>query len=111
MTLTGETDITRPDYLLIDGKRGKLWDSYTILYKHIIKGDLASHSIAAASILAKVERDAFMREMHDSYPVYGFDQNKGYGTAAHMAAIAEHGISPLHRKSFLTKYQLKSGVG
>jgi len=64
------------------------------------KGDSSSHLIAAASILAKVERDKIMQELHGKFPVYAWDKNKGYGTAAHMAAIREHGLSPHHRKSF-----------
>jgi len=68
------------------------------------KGDSASHLIAAASILAKVERDAIMRELHEQYPQYGFDAHKGYGTAAHREALAVHGLSPQHRRSFCRKF-------
>ena len=64
------------------------------------KGDSASHLIAAASILAKVERDNIMKELHKEYPHFGWDKNKGYGTKAHMAALREYGLSPVHRKSF-----------
>ena len=67
----------------------------------IIHGDAASYLIAAASILAKVERDAYMDEMHEVYPQYGFNRNKGYGTAEHIAALREYGPCPLHRKSFI----------
>ncbi len=67
----------------------------------IIKGDAKSLSIAAASIIAKVTRDRMMMEYHEKYPYYGFDSNKGYGTKVHYAGIAEHGITPIHRKSFL----------
>ncbi|MDP2325533.1 MAG: ribonuclease HII, partial [Gammaproteobacteria bacterium] len=55
---------------------------------------------AAASILAKVHRDRLMRAHHEHWPVYGFFRNKGYGTAAHLAALAEHGPCPIHRRSF-----------
>ncbi|MEF9922826.1 MAG: ribonuclease HII [Anaerovoracaceae bacterium] len=67
----------------------------------IIKGDAKSVSIAAASILAKVTRDTYMVELHKDYPFYSFDSNKGYGTKLHYEGIKEHGITPLHRKTFL----------
>ena len=66
----------------------------------IIKGDAKSFSIAAASILAKVTRDRLMREHHEQWPEYGFAQHKGYGTAAHQAALEQHGPCPIHRRSF-----------
>lgn len=67
----------------------------------IIHGDALSYLIAAASILAKVERDRYMIQMHEKYPQYGFDKNKGYGTAQHIAALREYGPCPLHRRSFI----------
>jgi len=67
----------------------------------IIKGDAKSHMIAAASIVAKVTRDRYMREMDEKYPQYGFAKHKGYGTAEHIAAIREFGPCPEHRRSFL----------
>ena len=67
----------------------------------LIHGDALSYSIAAASIVAKVERDRYMREQDAIYPMYGFAQNKGYGTRQHMDAIREYGPCPLHRRSFL----------
>ena len=73
----------------------------------IIKGDAKSVSIAAASILAKVTRDRMMGEYDKLYPEYGFAQHKGYGTRAHMDAIREFGVCPIHRRSFLTKMGLK----
>lgn len=69
----------------------------------IIKGDAKSVSIAAASVLAKVTRDHMMIEYDKLYPEYGFAKHKGYGTKVHMDAIREHGICPIHRRSFLTK--------
>lgn len=72
----------------------------------IIKGDAKSLSIAAASIIAKVTRDRMMMEYHEKYPYYGFDSNKGYGTKAHYAGIESHGITPIHRKSFLKNLDL-----
>ena len=70
----------------------------------IVKGDAQSASIAAASILAKVTRDRLMEEYDKQYPAYGFAKHKGYGTAAHIAAIREHGPCPIHRKTFITKF-------
>lgn len=70
----------------------------------IVKGDAKSISIAAASIVAKVERDALMVEYAKLYPQYALDKNKGYGTKEHIDAIKEYGITPIHRKSFLGKY-------
>ena len=67
----------------------------------LIHGDALSYSIAAASIVAKVERDRFMRKQDAIYPMYGFSQNKGYGTKQHMDAIKAYGPCPLHRRSFL----------
>ena len=67
----------------------------------VIKGDAKSLSIAAASIIAKVTRDRIMTEYHEKYPYYGFDSNKGYGTKAHYEGINNHGITPIHRKTFL----------
>ena len=67
----------------------------------LIHGDALSYLIAAASIVAKVERDAYMRVMHELYPQYGFDKNKGYGTPQHIAALKEYGPCPLHRRSFI----------
>ena len=66
----------------------------------IIGGDASDRSIMAASILAKVARDRHMRALHEQWPVYGFDEHKGYSTPAHLAALAEHGPCPQHRRSF-----------
>lgn len=63
-------------------------------------GDALSLSVAAASIVAKVHRDRLMREHHESWPAYGFERNKGYGTAEHLRALAEHGVCPIHRRTF-----------
>lgn len=70
----------------------------------IIKGDAKSVSIAAASILAKVTRDHMMEEYDKEYPEYGFAKHKGYGTAAHIAALKEFGPTPIHRRTFITKF-------
>ena len=91
----------RPDALLIDGVQGKWLPDPDIPCLFLKGGDSASHSIAAASIVAKVARDAAMLDWHEKYPLYGFDTHKGYGTAKHMEAIRVHGMCPLHRRSFL----------
>lgn len=88
----------RPQHLLIDGNRFNPYPD--IPHTTIVKGDGKYLSIAAASILAKTYRDDYMNELHREYPVYDWDHNKGYPTKKHRAAIAAHGISPYHRKSY-----------
>lgn len=88
----------RPDRILVDALTGI--DTCQIPYDSIIKGDAKCYSIAAASILAKVTRDRIMRKMDEQYPLYGFEKHKGYGTAAHIQAIREYGLCPIHRRSF-----------
>ncbi len=87
-----------PDFLLIDGNCSKGFD---ISARAVVKGDANVPSIAAASILAKVTRDRLCAELDKEYPEYGIAKHKGYGTKEHMAMIREHGISPIHRKSFI----------
>lgn len=84
--------------ILVDGKPLK-----PFFYPHtaLVKGDGRSFAIAAASIVAKVTRDRLMRDLHEAYPAYGFDTNKGYGTPRHVEAIRELGSCPLHRERFL----------
>lgn len=89
----------KPELILVDALTGI--DTCGIPYQSIIKGDAKSYSIAAASIIAKVTRDRIMREWDAVYPQYGFAKHKGYGTAMHMQAIREYGVTPLHRRSFL----------
>lgn len=88
----------RPEHLLIDGNRFNPYPG--IPHTTIVKGDGKYLSIAAASILAKTYRDDYMNQLHQEYPVYDWDHNKGYPTKKHRAAIAAHGISPYHRKSY-----------
>ncbi len=90
----------KPDYVLIDGNSIK---NMTIPYETIVKGDSKSISIAAASILAKVARDRYITEISKSYPEYGFDKHKGYGTKAHTEALKKYGACEIHRKTFLKK--------
>ena len=87
-----------PQQLLIDGNRFKMYPN--IKHQCIIKGDGIYASIAAASILAKTYRDEHMQLLHKEYAHYGWDRNKGYGTAVHRKAIAENGLCQYHRKSF-----------
>ncbi len=87
-----------PTSLLIDGNRFKPFSG--IPHHCIVKGDGKYLSIAAASILAKTWRDEYMEKLSEKYPHYGWEQNKGYPTVAHRAAILRHGPTPEHRKSF-----------
>jgi len=87
----------KPDHALIDGNRPPVLFCPTTA---IVKGDQKSLSIAAASILAKVERDKIMSQLALTHTVYGWERNAGYGTAEHLAAIKTHGITPHHRRSF-----------
>lgn len=72
--------------------------------RSVIHGDALSYSIGAASIIAKVYRDNMMDEFAKTYPQYGFEKNKGYGTAAHIQGIKEHGLCPIHRRTFTKKF-------
>jgi ribonuclease HII len=87
-----------PQFLLIDGNR--FYPYKNINHKTIIKGDGLFFSIAAASILAKTFRDSYMEEIHNEYPEYGWNKNKGYPTPYHRRALTKFGITPYHRKSF-----------
>jgi len=90
-----------PRVILIDGTTVRYFDGLPA--QTVVKGDAVSQSIAAASILAKVARDRAMLDLDRLYPQYGFSAHKGYGTAAHIAAILEHGPCPAHRPLFLRK--------
>lgn len=94
------------DYALIDGNRDKgRHFAITAPHETVIKGDSRSVSIAAASILAKVSRDRYMTGLAEQYPQYGFEKHKGYGTALHYAMLDQFGPSPVHRRSFLKKWE------
>lgn len=93
---------TKPDIILVDALRDI--NTLNIPYRSVIKGDAKIYSIACASIIAKVTRDRIMKEWDKVYPQYGFVSHKGYGTAKHIAAIKEYGLSPLHRRSFTKKF-------
>lgn len=87
-----------PELILVDGNRFNPYKN--IQHECIVKGDAKMRAIAAASILAKTHRDEFMARLHEDYPYYGWHTNKGYPTRAHRAAIAEHGPTEYHRRSF-----------
>lgn len=90
-----------PDRLLVDGNA---LPNTKIPAEYVIKGDSKSMAISAASILAKVTRDRYIKELDEIYPQYGFAKNKGYGTAEHIAAIKKYGPSPVHRKDFIKNF-------
>ena len=94
-----------PDYLLVDGNR---YPVTNIQGQAVVKGDCLSKSIAAASILAKVARDRKMVEFGKEYPQWRFERHKGYPTREHREAIAEYGLSPIHRRSFGPKTEQMS---
>jgi len=89
---------TTPELLLIDGNRFTPY--FGIVHECVIKGDGKYASIAAASVLAKTHRDAYMQQLHADHPVYDWKQNKGYPTPFHKQMIRENGLSPYHRKTF-----------
>ena len=91
----------QPVLALIDGNRNT---GIAVPSRCIVGGDGKCADIAAASVLAKVTRDRYMRRMAETYPQYGFEKHKGYGTKAHYAAVDEFGLCEIHRKSFFKKY-------
>lgn len=91
----------RPDFVLTDGN---MTLDIPLPQRSIVKGDANCYCIGAASIIAKVERDALMAEYARQYPGYGFEKNAGYGTSAHIAAIERLGLTPIHRRSFTKKW-------
>lgn len=97
-----------PDFCLIDGLAVP---NFPIPSQNLVKGDARCLSIAAASILAKVTRDRYMVELDKEFPQYGFARHAGYGTAAHLQAIREHGITIHHRRSFAPVAQMELPLG
>ena len=102
LTMSLKELTVKPDLILVDALEHI--DTLGIPYEPIIKGDAKAYSISAASIIAKVTRDRIMREWANVYPEYGFEVHKGYGTAKHIAAIKEHGICQIHRKTFTKNF-------
>lgn len=90
-------EVIKPNFVLVDGLPV---NGFPCVSKNIVKGDLKSISIAAASVIAKVKRDKIMSNYDEIYPNYGFSNHKGYGTAGHLNALKELGPSPIHRRSF-----------
>ena len=97
MTRAMEKSLIQPDYLLVDAVK---LDECPVPYEAIVKGDVISRTIAAASIIAKVTRDFHMSNLDMKYPGYSFEKNKGYGTRDHMIAIKSKGPTDIHRVSF-----------
>ncbi len=97
MTRAADGLSKRPDHILVDGNRLPKWDYQA---EAVIGGDAIHACISAASILAKEHRDRMMIAAAEKYPEYGWERNKGYGTAEHLAALRKYGPTPLHRKSF-----------
>lgn len=93
---------TKPNLIIVDALEHI--DTCGIPYESIIKGDAKCYSISAASIIAKVTRDRIMRQWDEVYPQYGFAKHKGYGTKAHIEAIKEYGLCPIHRRSFTKNF-------
>lgn len=89
-----------PDYCIVDGNSIK---GMTIPHETMVGGDARAACVAAASVLAKVTRDRYITELGKTYPEYGFERHKGYGTKEHTAAILRYGVLPVHRRSFLRK--------
>ena len=89
---------TMPEFILVDGNR--FYNETELPYLCVVKGDAKYMAIAAASILAKTHRDQMMQQLHNDYPTYGWDHNKGYPTAEHYDAIERYGLTPQHRRSF-----------
>ena len=91
----------KPEIVLTDGN---MTLDISLPQHSVVHGDALSYSIGAASIIAKVYRDKLMDEFAEKYPHYGFEKNKGYGTAAHIQGIKEHGLCPIHRRTFTKKF-------
>jgi len=94
----------KPDHILVDGNRLPKWEHRA---EAVIGGDAIHPCISAASILAKEYRDRMMVAAAEHYPQYGWERNKGYGTAEHIAALRQYGPTPMHRKSFAPVSQLE----
>ena len=91
----------KPEVVLLDAMTGV---NMAAEQHSFIHGDALSYLIAAASVIAKVERDRYMEKMDEAYPMYGFARNKGYGTAEHIAALKRYGPCPIHRRSFIKNF-------
>lgn len=104
MTLAAEGLKVKPDAVLVDGPNLHL----DIEAEYVVKGDMKSYTIGCASIIAKTYRDALMVKYAEEYPEYGFEKNKGYGSAAHIRAVKEKGPCKLHRRTFIKNFWVES---
>lgn len=99
----------RHDFVVVDGRRIRGFEEDAGPYQAVIDGDALCYSVACASIVAKVTRDRLMRKLAARYPGYGWEHNSGYATPDHRAGMAEHGVTPHHRRSFITTQRVLAG--
>ncbi len=97
------------DYVIVDGRHIRGFEEYAGPYQAVIDGDALCYSVSCASIVAKVTRDRLMRRLAVRYPGYGWEHNAGYATADHRAGMAALGITPHHRRSFITTQRVLAG--
>jgi ribonuclease HII len=97
------------DFVIVDGRRIRGFEEHAGPYQAVIDGDARVYAVACASIVAKVTRDRLMRRLAARYPGYGWEHNVGYATADHRAGMAAHGITPHHRRSFITTQRVLAG--
>ena len=97
------------DFVIVDGRRIRGFEEHAGPYRAVIDGDALCYAVACASIVAKVTRDRLMRLLASRYPGYGWDHNAGYATPDHRAGLAEHGVTPHHRRSFVTTRRVLYG--
>jgi ribonuclease HII len=97
------------DFVIVDGRRIRGFEEHAGPYRAVIDGDALCYVVSCASIVAKVTRDRLMRKLAARYPGYGWEHNAGYATADHRAGMLEHGITPHHRRSFITTQRVLAG--
>lgn len=108
LNITIDELLVKPEFILMDGD--KYNPNHKIPYELVAKGDNTFLSIAAAAIVAKYRRDAYMVKVHEFYPHYGFDTSKGYGSPKMYAGLREHGRCSYHRKKYVDSWQSKKGI-
>jgi ribonuclease HII len=97
------------DFVIVDGRRIRGFEEHAGPYRAIVDGDALCYVVACASIVAKVTRDRLMRRLAARYPGYGWERNAGYATPDHRNGLAEHGVTPHHRRSFITTQRVLAG--